>query len=35
LKTALVPLATNPNHNQAAEDLFWALFNKVDFVFNY
>jgi hypothetical protein len=35
LQTALVPLATNPNHNQAAEDLFWALFNKVDFVFNY
>jgi hypothetical protein len=35
LQTALVPLATNPNHNQAAEDLYWALFNKVDFVFNY
>jgi hypothetical protein len=35
LKTALVPLSTYPNHNQAAEDLFWALFNKVDFVFNY
>jgi hypothetical protein len=35
LQAALVPLSTNPNHNQAAEDLFWALFNKVDFVFNY
>jgi hypothetical protein len=35
LQTALVPLQTNPNHGQAAEDLFWALFNKVDFVFNY
>jgi len=35
LQAALVPLSTNPNHTQAAEDLFWALFNKVDFVFNY
>src|SRR4029077_9587199 len=35
LGTAVNSLATNPNRNLAAEDLFWALFNKVDFVFNY
>jgi len=35
LQTALVPLQTYANHTQAAEDVFWALFNKVDFVFNY
>ena len=33
--TALVALQSQSNHNQAVEDLFWALFNKVDFVFNY
>ncbi len=35
LKTATTYLGTTPNHSQAAEDLFWGLFNKVDFVFNY
>ena len=35
LQTAQSYLATNPNHGQAAEDLFWSLFNKVDFTFNY
>ena len=35
LQTAVTALATNPSHSQASEDLFWALFNKVDFVFNY
>jgi hypothetical protein len=35
LQTAESYLATNPNHGQAAEDLFWSLFNKVDFTFNY
>ena len=35
LQTALTSLSSNSNHNQAAEDLFWTLFNKVDFVFNY
>jgi hypothetical protein len=35
LQTAVNYLTTNPNYNQAAEDLFWSLFNKVDFVFNY
>jgi hypothetical protein len=32
---ALNDLAINISHSQAAEDLFWSLFNKVDFVFNY
>ena len=35
MQTATTYLGTNPNHSQAAEDLFWSLFNKVDFVFNY
>jgi len=35
MKTAMTRLATNISHSQAAEDLFWSLFNKVDFVFNY
>jgi hypothetical protein len=35
LQTALVALQSQSNHNQAVEDFFWALFNKVDFVFNY
>jgi len=35
MQTALAALASTSNRNQAAEDLFWALFNKVDFVFNY
>ncbi len=35
LQTAEKYLATNPSHSQAAEDFFWSLFNKVDFVFNY
>jgi hypothetical protein len=35
LQTAVTYLGTYPNHNQSAEDLFWSLFNKVDFVFNY
>lgn len=35
LQTAENYLGTNPSHSQAAEDLFWSLFNKVDFVFNY
>ena len=35
VQTATTYLGTNPNHSQAAEDLFWSLFNKVDFVFNY
>jgi len=26
---------TSGNRTSAAEDLFWALFNKVDFIFNY
>jgi hypothetical protein len=34
-QTAVNYLATSGNHSQAAEDLFWSLFNKVDFVFNY
>jgi len=34
LQTAVTYLGTG-NHGQAAEDLFWSLFNKVDFVFNY
>jgi hypothetical protein len=32
---ALNDLSINISHSQAAEDLFWSLFNKVDFVFNY
>ncbi len=35
MNTAMTRLATNASHSQAAEDLFWSLFNKVDFVFNY
>ena len=35
LQIAVNDLATNGSHSQAAEDLFWSLFNKVDFVFNY
>ena len=35
LQTAVTYLSTSGSHNQAAEDLFWSLFNKVDFVFNY
>lgn len=34
-QTAVSYLTTNSSYNQAAEDLFWSLFNKVDFVFNY
>jgi hypothetical protein len=35
LQIATGNLSANPNHTQAAEDLFWVLFNKVDFIFNY
>jgi hypothetical protein len=35
LQTASTYITGNANANQAAEDLFWSLFNKVDFVFNY
>ncbi|HEY3838402.1 MAG TPA: DUF1553 domain-containing protein, partial [Bryobacteraceae bacterium] len=35
LQTAATYINTTPNANQAAEDVFWSLFNKVDFVFNY
>ncbi len=32
---AIARLSSSGNRTQAAEDLMWALFNKVDFVFNY
>src|SRR5215472_578365 len=32
---AAIPTATGTARNQAVQDLAWALFNKVDFVFNY
>jgi hypothetical protein len=32
---ALQSLSSAANRNQAAENLLWTLFNKVDFVFNY
>jgi len=35
MNTAVQKLSSNGNRTAAAEDLFWALFNKVDFIFNY
>ncbi len=35
MNTAVQKLASASNRTTAAEDLFWALFNKVDFIFNY
>ena len=35
MNTAVQKLTSNGNRTAAAEDLFWALFNKVDFIFNY
>ena len=34
-KDAALKALQAPNRTQAAEDLVWALYNKVDFVFNY
>jgi hypothetical protein len=33
--TAMAKLTGASNHSQAIQDLVWALYNKVDFVFNY
>ncbi|MBS1858058.1 MAG: DUF1553 domain-containing protein [Acidobacteria bacterium] len=33
--TAALNLLKTGNHSQAAENLLWSLYNKVDFVFNY
>jgi hypothetical protein len=35
MSQAVQNLSTASNRNQAAENLLWTLFNKVDFVFNY
>lgn len=35
MNTAIQKLTSTGNRPAAAEDLFWALFNKVDFIFNY
>jgi hypothetical protein len=35
MNQALQTLSTASTRNQAAENLLWTLFNKVDFVFNY
>ena len=35
MNTAVQKLTSTGNRTAAAEDLFWALFNKVDFIFNY
>lgn len=35
MNTAIQQLTATGNRTAAAEDLFWALFNKVDFIFNY
>jgi hypothetical protein len=35
MNQALQTLSTGSTRNQAAENLLWTLFNKVDFVFNY
>ena len=32
---ALASFGRAANRQQAAEDLLWSLYNKVDFVFNY
>lgn len=34
-RTAAAAQLRSGNRNQAAEDLLWSLFNKVDFIFNY
>jgi len=35
MNTAVQKLSSSGNRTNAAEDLFWAMFNKVDFIFNY
>jgi hypothetical protein len=35
MNTAIQKLTSTGNRTSTAEDLFWALFNKVDFIFNY
>jgi hypothetical protein len=35
MNAAVARLTPSGTRSQAAEDIFWALFNKVDFIFNY
>ena len=34
-RAAAISALTNGNRGQQAENLLWALYNKVDFTFNY